>query len=48
MCQNWPAFESLLFLQTESIGFSEPKQNDHSCFYSEIILNFIIMLIIII
>jgi hypothetical protein len=30
------------------IGFSEPMQNDHSCFYCIIILNFITMMIIII
>ncbi len=29
-----------------AIGFSEPMQNDYTCFYSEIILKFIIIIII--
>jgi hypothetical protein len=31
---------------TLTIGFSEPMKNDHTCFYSEIILKFIIIIII--
>jgi hypothetical protein len=31
-------------VQVATIGFSEPMQNDYTCFYSKIILNSLILL----